>query len=273
MRAPGLQEGGFARDVGRVPSPGAGWQTHNENCCMRVDQGGGAAQAGVPLDVEQATQARGRWWCSTRSCTTSMWNFSKLRIDANQLGRRNLRIDQFDYLLGRLYNRKKKAAHGNSGGKNQHSELESQSDTQALHTAATLGLEHGVSRATVIRAGKRAEALDKLAARNAPRCPSMRHRCAVAEWTCQGTKTRQPGTSARCRALAVARCHHLPAQVFAAPLPTPLACQCLRCSCRKRVAVGLPVLPVGRVPPRGVRAMAVSETCVSVNVDRHFLAF
>ena len=35
VRAPGLQDGGvsvFRWDVGRVPSPGAGWQTHNENC-------------------------------------------------------------------------------------------------------------------------------------------------------------------------------------------------------------------------------------------------
>ena len=31
VRAPGLQEGGFAGDVGRVPSPGGGRQGHSEN--------------------------------------------------------------------------------------------------------------------------------------------------------------------------------------------------------------------------------------------------
>jgi len=35
VRAPGLQDGGFVGDVGRVPSPGGGWQAHNENCWRR----------------------------------------------------------------------------------------------------------------------------------------------------------------------------------------------------------------------------------------------
>ena len=32
VRAPGLQVGGFVADVGRVPSPGALRNCHNENC-------------------------------------------------------------------------------------------------------------------------------------------------------------------------------------------------------------------------------------------------
>ena len=113
-------------------------------------------------------------------------------MDANQLGRRNLKPDQRSLLRGRRYNRTKKAAHsrpGNAGGKR-----ESQSDTPApdtwpchhcggihvigknpchgwkegepstrLDTATTLAQQHGVSRATVIRDGKRAEAIEKLA--------------------------------------------------------------------------------------------------------------
>ena len=36
MRAPGLQEGGFAGGVGRVPSPGTDRGGHNENCCHPI---------------------------------------------------------------------------------------------------------------------------------------------------------------------------------------------------------------------------------------------
>lgn len=80
-------------------------------------------------------------------------------IDTNQLGRRNLAPDQLSYIRGRLYNRKKrtKAEAGAMGGS---SKL--QSDT-CLDTATAIADKHGVSRATVIRDGKRAEAIDKLA--------------------------------------------------------------------------------------------------------------
>ena len=37
VRVPGLQEVGFARDVGRVLSPGGGWQGHNENSWAQMD--------------------------------------------------------------------------------------------------------------------------------------------------------------------------------------------------------------------------------------------
>ena len=78
---------------------------------------------------------------------------------ANQLGRRNLTTDQRSDLRGRRYNLTKKAAHGREG--RTFSEL--QSDTPKTDTATALAEQHGVSRATIIRDGKKAEALDKLA--------------------------------------------------------------------------------------------------------------
>jgi N6-adenosine-specific RNA methylase IME4 len=80
-------------------------------------------------------------------------------IDANQLGRRNLTPDQRSLLRGRRYNRTKKAQGGT--GSNQFKQ-KLQSDTSA-DAATALALRHGVSRATVIRDGKRAAAVDKLA--------------------------------------------------------------------------------------------------------------
>lgn len=82
-------------------------------------------------------------------------------IDANQLGRRNLTPDSFKWILGRRYNRTKKAAHGNSGGKNQHTKkLGDQIDLQARSTAKKLAKEHGVSEPTVKRAGKFADEIE-----------------------------------------------------------------------------------------------------------------
>jgi hypothetical protein len=71
-------------------------------------------------------------------------------MDANQLGRRNLTPDQFTLLLGRRYNRTKKAAHGRAD----RDFSEDQIDTPKTNTAATLGEEYGVSEATVKRAGQ-----------------------------------------------------------------------------------------------------------------------
>mgnify|MGYP001153489250 CR=1 FL=1 len=79
-------------------------------------------------------------------------------IDGNQLGRRNLTPDQASILRGRRYNRKKKA----SSGRADRVFSESQSDTPKTDTAALLAKQHGVSRATIIRDGKKAEALEKL---------------------------------------------------------------------------------------------------------------
>ena len=79
-------------------------------------------------------------------------------MDANQLGRRNLTPDQRSIMRGRRYNRTKKAKGGDYG--NQHTP-KLQSDTLP-DTATALANQHGVSRATVIRDGKRAEAIEKL---------------------------------------------------------------------------------------------------------------
>ncbi|HNS21329.1 MAG TPA: DNA N-6-adenine-methyltransferase [Sedimentisphaerales bacterium] len=74
-------------------------------------------------------------------------------IDSNQLGRRNLTKDQFALLLGRRYNRQKKP-HGGRRRSSGHSDH--------LKTAQRLAQEHGVSEATVRRAGTFAAAIDKL---------------------------------------------------------------------------------------------------------------
>ena len=73
-------------------------------------------------------------------------------IDANQLGRRNLTPDQRSIIRGRRYNRLKKAAADNLKRGTEAPKL--QSDTSG-DTAAAIADKHGVSRATVIRDGKR----------------------------------------------------------------------------------------------------------------------
>ena len=77
-------------------------------------------------------------------------------MDANQLGRRNITPDQFTLLLGRRYNRAKK-----SHGGDRKSE-ESRDQFEPLKTAEKLATEHGVSPATVKRAGQYAEAVAKV---------------------------------------------------------------------------------------------------------------
>lgn len=74
-------------------------------------------------------------------------------MDANQLGRRNLTKDQYTLLLGRRYNRTKKAAHRPAkGGQNE--------PLIPQKTAQKLATEYGVSPATVKRAGQYAEAVE-----------------------------------------------------------------------------------------------------------------
>lgn len=76
-------------------------------------------------------------------------------IDANQLGRRNLTPDQRKVLLGRRFNRRK----GSPGG-----DRKSKYRTCILmDTATELSKEYGVSRGTVINAGKAAEFVEQLA--------------------------------------------------------------------------------------------------------------
>ena len=80
-------------------------------------------------------------------------------IDRNQLGRRNLTADQMSLLRGRLYNRAKKtkAEAGAIGGLSK-----GQNDTCLPSTAESLGIEHGVSLATIKRDGQLADAVEKV---------------------------------------------------------------------------------------------------------------
>jgi hypothetical protein len=77
-------------------------------------------------------------------------------MDRNQLGRRNLHPDAFTLLLGRRYNRAKKAAHRPSNAE--------KSTALPERTAEKIAKEHGVTEKTVRNAGKVAEAIDKLKA-------------------------------------------------------------------------------------------------------------
>jgi hypothetical protein len=76
-------------------------------------------------------------------------------MDTNQLGRRNLSPVDFKLALGRRYNRTKKA----QGGDYTSQEAKDQNDLK-LNTAAKLATQHGVSEATVKRAGKLAKAIE-----------------------------------------------------------------------------------------------------------------
>ena len=76
-------------------------------------------------------------------------------IDRNQLGRRNLHPDAFTLILGRRYNRAKKA----EGGRTDRTFGEGKVSTPK--TAEKLASEHGVDEKTVRRAGKFADAVEK----------------------------------------------------------------------------------------------------------------
>ena len=82
-------------------------------------------------------------------------------IDRNQLGRRNLSRQDYKLLLGRRYNRAKKAAGGTEGNTNA-----SKNDAGKLSTSNTtakkLAGEHGVDEKTVRRAGQFQAAAEKL---------------------------------------------------------------------------------------------------------------
>jgi hypothetical protein len=80
-------------------------------------------------------------------------------IERNQLGRRNLTPDWFKYLLGRLYNRTKKAQGFQDAGPGRGKTLD-QNDPVFSSTAAKLAKEHAVSEPTVKRAAKFAEEVD-----------------------------------------------------------------------------------------------------------------
>lgn len=73
-------------------------------------------------------------------------------IDRNQLGRRNLSRQDYKLLLGRRYNRAKKAAGGQEGNTNA-AKNEAEKVTTSK-TAERLAKEHGVTEKTVRNAGK-----------------------------------------------------------------------------------------------------------------------
>lgn len=75
-------------------------------------------------------------------------------MDRNQLGRRNLHPDAFTLLLGRRYNRAKRA----DGG---HGDQRSGGKTFRPNAAERLAQEHGVTEKTVRNAGKFAESVEK----------------------------------------------------------------------------------------------------------------
>lgn len=74
-------------------------------------------------------------------------------IERNQLGRRNLTPDIFKLILGRRYNRQKKA-------EGRPEKLDQNEPVNPQSTAERLAAEHHVSPATVKRAAKFAEAVD-----------------------------------------------------------------------------------------------------------------
>ena len=84
-------------------------------------------------------------------------------IDRNQTGRRNLSDEDFRLILGRIYNRTKKAVK-NPSGLNQHKkEVSVQKEHKPQErTALTIAKEHNVSESTVRRAGVFADAVETI---------------------------------------------------------------------------------------------------------------
>ena len=86
-------------------------------------------------------------------------------IDKNQLGRRNLSKEEFTLIVGRRYNRKKKAQGFQEAGPGA-GKTRGQNDPMFQRTAEVIAVEHGVSPATVKRAGKFAGAVDEVKTQN-----------------------------------------------------------------------------------------------------------
>jgi hypothetical protein len=75
-------------------------------------------------------------------------------IDRNQLGRRNLAPDQMSLLRGRIHHRMKR-----QGARTDRTSAQSEQKSDA---ATALAREHGVSRATIVRDGQFARAVESL---------------------------------------------------------------------------------------------------------------
>jgi ParB-like chromosome segregation protein Spo0J len=82
-------------------------------------------------------------------------------IENNQLGRRNLTPEQFNFYLGKKLERQV----GQQGGdrKSEDAKSKSQNETLIGDTATRIAKEHGVTRATVSRAGEFVRAVEVLA--------------------------------------------------------------------------------------------------------------
>jgi len=82
-------------------------------------------------------------------------------MDRNQLGRRNLHPDAFTLLLGRRYNRAKKAVPNPEGAGGKSGKIVGGQNVHQQKTAEKLAKEHGVDEKTVRRAGQFAESVEK----------------------------------------------------------------------------------------------------------------
>jgi N6-adenosine-specific RNA methylase IME4 len=82
-------------------------------------------------------------------------------MDRNQLGRRNLHPDAFTLLLGRRYNRAKKAVPNPEGAGGKSGKIVGGQNVHQQKTADKLAKEHGVDEKTVRRAGQFAESVEK----------------------------------------------------------------------------------------------------------------
>jgi pyruvate/2-oxoglutarate dehydrogenase complex dihydrolipoamide acyltransferase (E2) component len=83
-------------------------------------------------------------------------------IDRNQLGRRNLSRQDYKLLLGRRYNRAKKAVPNPEGAGGKSGKIVSGQNVHQQKTAEKLAKEHGVDEKTVRRAGQFQAAAEKL---------------------------------------------------------------------------------------------------------------
>jgi len=78
----------------------------------------------------------------------------------NQLARRNVTPEQRNYLIGKLYNEKKKE-HGGTGA-NQHTVEQSRHNDDSAKTSEKIAQDFNVGQRTVERAGKFAESVDTI---------------------------------------------------------------------------------------------------------------
>ena len=118
------------------------------------------AEAGFLLDGHHRLEICSRNGLGFKTVTVSLPSREAAEdwIDANQIGRRNLTPEQTRLLIGRRYNRTK----GDHGGARRPSTQSEYLNDAAGRVTERLAAEHGVSPATVQRAGEFAEAVELL---------------------------------------------------------------------------------------------------------------